>query len=61
MATATDAKRQFVFQNPSQNEAEGASTFSPRHTTVKTRLVTLPPLQTKPDGGTTPSLVIGIF
>ena len=26
---------------------------------LKTRLVTLPPLQTKPHGGTTPSLVIG--
>ena len=26
---------------------------------LKTRLVTLPPLQTKPHGGTTPSLLIG--
>ena len=39
-ATATDANRQFVFQNPNQND------------------VTLPPLQTKPHRGTTPSLVI---
>ena len=29
------AKWQFVFQNPRQNDAEGASTFSPRHTTVE--------------------------
>ena len=27
-------QRQFVFQNPRQNDAEEVSTFSPRHTTV---------------------------
>ena len=28
-------QRKFVFQNPRQNDAEGAGTFSPRHTTVE--------------------------
>ena len=31
-------QRQFVFQNPSQNDAKEASTFSPRHTTVENLL-----------------------
>ena len=50
-----DAKRQFVFQNPSQGRVHFHHDTRP----LKTGWVTLPPLQTKPHGGTTPSLVIG--
>ena len=57
-ATATDAKPQFVFKNPSIRYRRALYNPTTTHNRWKPACVTLPRLQTKPHGVTTPSLVI---